>query len=100
MPGSITQLNFQQRFRHAATASRALRPGRYPQEPGWNSGSTAFSSRAAATVCAILSATVGTVTSYCPSLPWRLGIIAFAGTASAWCWFTACQRAPTFESAQ
>ena len=36
------------RFRHAATASSADRPGRYPQESGWNTGSTAFSSRAGA----------------------------------------------------
>ena len=50
--------------------------------------------------CSVRQLGIGTVTSYCPSLPWRLGIIAFAGPASAWCWFTACQRAPTFESAQ
>jgi len=57
---SITQPYSQQFSRHAATASRALRPGRYPNEPGWNTGSAAAPIRAATTVCATLSATVGT----------------------------------------
>ncbi len=66
MSRSITRLRFQQRSRHAATASSAPRCGRYPQESGWNNGSTAFSSRAAATVCAILSATQGTPSTRAP----------------------------------
>ena len=56
----MTQSYFQHRLRHAATASSAERFGRYPKESGWNIGSTLASNRAATTVWAILSATVGT----------------------------------------
>ncbi len=59
MSRSITQSLPQHRSRHLATASRADRPGRYPKESGWNSGSATASSREATTVCAIRSATVG-----------------------------------------
>ena len=44
-----------------------------------------------------LSAQLGTVTSYCPSLPWRLGFV-----RSSWCCVLAryCQWVPTFEAAR
>jgi len=69
---SSTQSLRQQRSRQTPTASSADRPGRYPYEPGWNTGSTSGSRYERTTVWAILSATVGT-----PSileLPSRLGI--------------------------
>jgi len=66
---AITQSASQHRSRHTATASNALRPGRYPYESGWNTGSTSGSKTIAATVCAILSATVGTPSTLTPRPP-------------------------------
>jgi hypothetical protein len=72
MSRSSTQSSFQQRSRQTPTASSADRPGRYPYASSWNTGSTDGSRYERTTVCAILSATVGT-----PSileLPSRFGI--------------------------
>src|SRR5215472_10734677 len=63
---SMTQSCFQQRSRHTPTASRADRPGRYPYESPWSTGSTTASIRAATTVCATLSATQGTPSTRVP----------------------------------
>src|SRR5664280_1190878 len=60
MSQSNTHECVKQRARHAATASNADRPGRYPYEPGWNLRSTTFSNSLATTVWATLFATVGT----------------------------------------
>jgi hypothetical protein len=60
MSKSTTQSDRQQRSRQTATASSAERPGRYPYESGWNTGSTSGSRYRHTTVCATRSATVGT----------------------------------------
>jgi hypothetical protein len=76
---SITQFVLQQRSRQAATASSADRPGRYPYESGWKLGSTFGSRYIRTTVCATLSATVGTPRIRTP-LPPTFGIsTAFTG---------------------
>ncbi|EFC78826.1 hypothetical protein FrEUN1fDRAFT_8053 [Parafrankia sp. EUN1f] len=70
---SRTQSCFQQRTRHLATASIADRPTRYPSESTWKISSARFSRRLATTVCAILSAMVGTPSMRMPRPP-SLGI--------------------------
>src|SRR5206468_6434188 len=57
---SITQSYRQHRSRHTRTASSAERRGRYPYESEWKHGSTPRSRYRRTTVCATLSATVGT----------------------------------------
>ncbi len=80
---SMTQSRFQQRSRHTPTASSADRAGRYPYESGWKIGSTSASNLRAATVWAILSATVGTPSTRTPP-PCDFGIsTAFTGVLSA-----------------
>ena len=53
----------------------ALRFGRNPCEHGRKSASNTGSSTSLAACWATLSRTVGTVASYCPSLPWCVGIL-------------------------
>ena len=55
----------------------ALRLGRNPYEHGRKSASNTGSSTSFAACWATLSRTVGTVASYCPSLPCCLGIMSF-----------------------
>src|SRR5487761_172086 len=57
---SRTHAFFQHRSRHFSTAISGDRPGRYPSESSWKIDSIRGSSCRATTVCAILSATVGT----------------------------------------
>ena len=58
-------------------ASCADRLGRNPKLHGRKSASKTGSSTIFAAACTIRSRTAGTVTSYCPSLPWCLGILRF-----------------------
>ena len=57
---SSTQSFRQHRSRQTPSASWADRPGRYPYESGWNTGSTDGSRYERTTTWAIRSATVGT----------------------------------------
>src|SRR6266568_1672512 len=56
---STAQSFLKHRCRHAATASRGERPGRYPYESSWNTFSTFGSTVMTVTVCATLSTTLG-----------------------------------------
>jgi len=62
----MIQSNSQHRRRHTPTASSADLFARYPYESRWNLGSTNGSRYMAATVCAILSAIVGTPSTRIP----------------------------------
>src|SRR5947209_2914840 len=59
MSNSTTQSCRQHRSLVTATACFAERPGRYPYESGWKSGSSIGSMMRLTTVCAIRSETVG-----------------------------------------
>ena len=60
MSRSTTQSFRQHRSRQTPNASWAERPGRYPYESRWNTGSTSGSRYERTTVWAIRCATVGT----------------------------------------
>jgi hypothetical protein len=79
MSNSTTQSNRQHRSRQTLIAFRADLPGRYPNESGWNTCSTRTDRCPATTVCATLSATVGTPRTLVPPPPLGIGTALTSG---------------------